>query len=159
MMKLRFAAAAIACALAIGPAHADDKVKITFREALKLSGALTALDGHDDVVKDGQRQSVVKLPYKFGPGLRVVISKDLARLAPVVAVYQDAIKAIRAEVSRGKKIEDDSPELIELNQRNDELLKVEEDMEPLIRIKSSELVGDNPIPGTVLAALWSIIDD
>lgn len=146
----------------LDPALAADKVKISFQDAIILNNALSALDGRERVVKDGERERVVSEPYDLGPGLRAAIGKNLTRLKAPVEIYSNAEKGLRNEITKGGVIEikAGSPEVELFIQKRAELLKLEESIEPLIRIKRSELkLEKNPIPGTVLSAMDPILDD
>ena len=132
-------------------------MKLTLQVMLGVAAGLRGLDGYDKIVKDGERERVVKEYYKLGGGLRLLIAKNLNLLDVQQVLYQKA----RAELVRSML--DDTGE-IPKNKTADflaeerKMLEVESEID-LAVIKPNELNLDvNPIPGTTLSLIQPILE-
>ena len=128
-------------------------------DILALRAALGELDGYLRIVKDGERERIVREPYKLGAGLRLAIAKNIARTKEPVEAYVTARNAIIRELANGDSTVTGVKEMGELQQRDEELLKAEHDVE-LIQFKVAELNLDaNPIPASVIMAIMPALED
>jgi hypothetical protein len=156
LMRLKFVIVAL---FAIAPAFADPvATKLTVGQAWQIINALHALDGHQEIVHDGDRQSVVTVPYKFGPGFRWALATDWTALQPIAEAYQKAARAEAGELSPGGAIKDGTPEAKKFAEA-DAILQAKEQTVNIVRLKLSEFALEkNDIPISALSALSPIID-
>src|SRR5207253_553833 len=68
----------------------EDQMKLTMEQVLTIAAGLRALDGLERIVKDGERERVVREPYQLGGGLRLAIARNLNRLDAAQSAYQKA---------------------------------------------------------------------
>ena len=139
-----------------------EKITLTTREIVGLFNGLSALDGYECIVKDGQRERAVRENYRLGGGLRLVIAKNLHHLRAVVDPYQQARNALVREMANGTD-EIATKDMPEFLRREAEMLDAKHDV-ALVKIRANELhlgsePNENPIPGSVLAALMPVLDD
>lgn len=129
--------------LAIDPADASERKQITLsvNEMLGLSNALMALDGHDRVTKDGAREVIVKESYKFGPGFRLAVARNMTVLRHFIIDTQSVARSLGED-----------------KQAIDKLGTEKHGIE-LIPIEELELKLDvNEIPPSVLSGLSPILE-
>jgi hypothetical protein len=133
-------------------------LKLTLEAAGKVKAALSqGLDGYDRVIRDGERERVVREPYKFDAGLRLALAVLENRVDVLIADYNKARSAlIKSLADGGAKVpEEKMSEFIEQHQV---LLDKECEINDVGRIKTSELALDkNPIPASVLALLMPVL--
>lgn len=165
---MRYLATLIAAALAIAgtaPLSAEPKKPpLTNAEALSMLQALRNLDGRITVVKQGDKDTTVMVPWEFGSGtLRLRIARNVTALAAVEKAIEDARLAIVKEILKGS-----GPDVTTVPEGApmDSFRKQVADMlgqgaaVDLSRIRASELRLDkNEIPVTVLSGLSPILDD
>lgn len=152
---------------------ADDtasiKLKLSCQVIIDLVNNLAALDGKTRVIKDGEREQVVREPYKFKPGLRSAIAKNVANLKAVADAYSKTKDGLIGQVTggmtqiaekHGETVNPDFQKQMADFQAVNNLLLAEIHEVRLVKIKESELnLEANPIPGTVIAALAPILDE
>ena len=132
-------------------------MKLTLQSALAVAQGLRGLDVFDRIVKDGERERIVKEYYKLGGGLRLMIAKNLNLLDAQQTLYQK----VRADLVR--TMLDDTGE-IPKNKTADFLAEERKVLEgeidiDLSIIKSTELNLDaNPIPATTLSLIQPILE-
>lgn len=142
--------------------------KLSTKTVMDLSDALAALDGRPRIVKDGEHETIVQEPYSFAPGLRLALAKNRARCEVVISAYKRFREGMILNLSGGKREIDakKSPAMAsaadQFNRLNVLLLSELHEVD-LISVKDDELKlgsekGQNPIPVTVLAVLWPILD-
>lgn len=126
---------------------------------LGLAQALTQLDaGQDRVVKDGPREHTIKEPYKFGPGFRIAMARNLTALKPLIEGYEKEIAALRSEIVGTKAIKDDAPELARLNEENRKLLAMPQKANLYVILESELKLEVNTIPIAMLSNLEIILE-
>lgn len=163
MLKHYVAAGAIVFAL-VCTAHAasedDSVVQVPVTKAIEMFNALSALDGYEDVIKDGQQEKSVRRPYKFGGGLRLLIAKNISVLKPVLEIYETARRGLVSEATKdGATVKDGAPGAVKFSDDIQKLLASPQVVKGLVHIKASELnLDQNPIPPTVLSGLSSLLD-
>jgi hypothetical protein len=140
-----------------------DPVTITVQDAAEILSGCTALDGRDRVVKDGEREKIIKEPYKFNGGFLLAIAKDTIRLREIITAYQTAHNAKIVELSGGSgSVDPNSDAGKKLSIADAEMLATKQPVD-LIMINEKELNLDPPnnnqIPPSVLANLSKIIVD
>lgn len=128
-------------------------LKIDTETAVELSNALSALDGYEKIVKDGEKERGVRGPYKFGGGLRMTNGTNIKALADIVDTHGEAQKdifnALRGDEDYIQDADDQARLAARLNELKPHPVEVEQRT-----ISEDELRLDiNPIPGTVLANL------
>jgi hypothetical protein len=152
--RITFAALFVASSALADPVA----TKLTVGQAWQIINALHALDGHQEIIHDGDRQSVVTVPYKFGPGFRWALATDWTALQPIAEAYQKAARAEAGELSPGGAIKDGSPEAKKFAEA-DAMLQAKEQTVSIVRLKLNEFALDkNDIPISALSALSPIID-
>lgn len=127
-------------------------------DLLALAAALGSLDHYTKVIQD----QPVRIPYDFTDTTRRIIVKNKRALKPHVEDFQDFKLALIREVSGGKDSIPDSEheKLGALNARIHVAQKEEETVELFALDEAQLLKGDkNPIPSSVLEALWPITDE
>lgn len=131
-------------------------MKLTLQMALAIAAGLRGLDGSDRIVKDGERERVIKEYYKLGGGLRLLIAKNLNLLDIQQTLYQKA----RAELVQ--TMLDDTGEIpknriAEFLAEERKMLATESEIDLAI-IRSGELNLDtNPISVTTLSLIQPIL--
>jgi len=140
-----------------------EKFELTVREAAVLLRGLKALDGHERVVKDGEKEKIVMENYKFSPNFVWAMTKNHIALNRVMEAFDEARKVVTKNVFKGKVIKPDTEkpdEIALLNEANDQLdvfLDKKEEVE-LCFITQGELsLGENRIPPSHLAALGRLL--
>jgi len=135
-------------------------MKLSTQAVIDVYNALVTLDGKLRVVKDGEREQVVREPYTFGPGLRVAIAKNIANLKVIADVYAKGRENLILHVTGGRPMIDgnDYEKQLTFAVANAQLMAELHEV-AVVTIKEDELkLGVNPIPGTVLAAMAPIIE-
>lgn len=128
---------------------------ISISDLQRLNNGLLALDGYDEAVGAGDNARVVRKFFKLGE-VRQTIAINLNRVKPVLEAHLKAHNELIQELSDGKgKVPDDKmPRFTDAYQK---MLASEQEVD-LMPIKISELaLDDNPIPGSVLAAIAPVI--
>lgn len=148
-----FAALAALCVLPPVSARAADT--LTIQSCLDIFGGLNSLSGYDDP-KTGKTTQ-----YKLG-ALRLQVGMTLAALKTVSDQVQRAKGDLVAEVVNGKPLVDNSPEMVALNHRYQEMLDKPCPITiPHIRLADLK-VGDGPdenaLPPSTIALLAPILD-
>lgn len=135
-MGVRIIALLITIGLSV-PALAAE-VYLPVNDIVAVGNALVALDGYDRAVKDGAQDRVIREPYKFSPGVRLTIARDLTTIKAVVADVQTAARGLdKAAIDK---------------------LGIEKQPLTLAPISAKDLSLDqNPIPPSVLSALSVVI--
>ena len=144
------------------PAPADT-LKLKVSEILSLHDGLSALDGYQKEVPQGEGQPsrIIAAGYKFSAKVKWAVADDLAAVAKVKAVYDAAVLATVKAVSpdgTGEAI-DKSPAL--KARFSDEVRKLQELEKPvdltLLTREDLNLDVNAGIPGTVLTWLAPIL--
>ena len=139
-----------------------EPVSLSVAQALGISGALNALDSHDQVIKDGSVEKVVKVPYQLSGQVRLAIAQDLTKLKAVVADFQTARNGKIAELAPdGKTIPPGSDLEQKFGRELTEMLGVKQDLD-LTKLSVKDLgleSANNPIPPSVLSELSPLLLD
>ena len=128
---------------------------ITIGQAIELRAGLTALDGYQKDVPQGDAPAkVIVSPYKLSSDTRWKIFSALTAIKPTLETFD----AARADLQKRVKLAgDDKAALAAIDQEAEQLLARKQDVK-LPTLKREELaLGGNPIPGSVLVALAPII--
>jgi len=135
-LGIRLIAALITIGLS-APAFAAE-ISLPVNDIVAIGNALVSLDGYDRSVKDGTQDRVIKEPYKFSPGVRLTIARDLTAVKAVVADVQATARGLdKAAIDK---------------------LGLEKQPIVLAPILTKDLSLDqNPIPPSVLSALNPVI--
>lgn len=150
---------AVALIISIHPARAEP-MTLTVAQIRDLFIGLSGLDGYARVVKDGEREQVVRMPYSFSGGTLLALAKNTDSLKPVVQQFDSARSRLLLQLSGGTgKLTDGTSEhadyLVQLNA----MLEKEQTID-LVKIKDEELglmpPKSNPIPPSVLSQLSPI---
>lgn len=144
---------------AIAQAAKVREVTLPLSRMLEINGGLAALDKYDRVVREGERERVVQDVYKFEPGLRIVIMKNMSALRPIVEGLDKERAAILVELSGGSgELKPGTPEAAAFNLRLRDLAQKPQSAS-LIPIAEAELkLAVNPIPSSVLLQIEPILD-
>lgn len=140
-------------------------LKLTNQQVNELAGAISAMNGYERIVKDGEKERAVADTYKhIGVGLKSSMAKNLVALKAPAAAYELARQAIFRECSGGAdsidtKTDEGQQQMRRLNTLLAELATQTHDVD-LLTLKLEELRLDvNPWPVTVLAGLGPILED
>jgi hypothetical protein len=144
------------------PALNDAGEQYTYAQLLSLNAAFSALDGYQQVVKDGAQTHVVPTPYTFTAGVREAIADDEIALQPIMNSENQKIQAFAKTLGDGVQkygtaacVKD-----AECKQFIDEGNKIEGDEFTLkltqLTLENLDL-SENSIPPSVIAALSPII--
>lgn len=153
-----------AFAIATISAAAAESPKITVRDALSLAVALRNLDGHMIVIKQGQTENTVMVPWDFASAaLRLRTANDLSIVSNVERIAEQARQGLIRSIlqkSGEKEIKPGTPEYDDFQKQYNELLdQPAPGTQDLSRIKASELrLEKNEIPVTVLVGLKPILE-
>lgn len=139
-----------------------DVVKLKHAQLQELSIALSALDGAQKVVPQGEAPAkVVHVAYEFGGKTRLAIARNLSALRRTLEEYEATRVQLLNQVSNGQpdKVQGDtalSAKFYELwRQATAEPAKID-----LTLIKTDDLRLDaNAIPGSILSALTPVLSD
>ncbi len=139
-------------------------MQYTVKQLNDLYAAFAALDGQTHVLKDeaAKTEKAVLVPYKFGGKTRYTIGKNLAILKRHNEAFVKARDGLILELSEGSgTIDDANTALIgRLNKELQDLMSQEEDGSNLFLLSEKDLnLDENPIPGSVLAILLTLIKD
>lgn len=152
--------ATIGIVLSVGAVTAQSKATdayadgFTVEQATSIYVGLQQLTKTDGVDKDGKPSLVY---FKFTGNVRVAVAANLDAGSRVQTILQSANTSLIAEIASGAgKVPDEK-----VGEYNVALRKILE--APcrcsFIKIKLDDLkIDDNPIPVTVLGAIWPIID-
>lgn len=159
-MKLKIAAVTIFVAWPL--VASAEPISLTMAQVLDAVNALSALDGHDQVIKDGAVEKSVHVPYQFSGGARLAIAEDLRKLKAAVSDFQTARNAKIMELTKGGgAIKPGSPEEAELGKTLTDMLAMKKEMN-LTRLTRDDLglmaPSNNPIPPTDIAGLGDLLD-
>jgi hypothetical protein len=144
--------------LCCSPAFANS-FKMTFNQVMALRGALAALDGAPQIIKDGSRETSVIVPYKLGAGMRLLIARDIASADKLISTVRTAAKPVAEELQRLQGANASQGEIGKATAAINALGEEEQtiDLEP---INTKELALDqNQVPASNLAALAPILVD
>lgn len=136
---------------------------MSLQQGLDALGALQALDGHEQVVKEAGAERSVKVPYQLSGLVRLGIARDLSRLRLEVDHFQAARKAKIQEMNpTGSELKPGSSEERALIGEITKMLAVEVSDEGLAKFTAADLgllaPTNNPIPASVLAGLGPLFD-
>lgn len=137
-------------------------MKLPIRTLLELHAALASLDGRQRVIKDGETEKIVVVPYAFSGKTRWNIAKNLSVLKRVNEDYVKARDALINELSGGNGTidENDTTSIKRMNEELKQVLDTEEDALGLLTFDLAALnLDDNPIAGSVLVMLTPLIAD
>lgn len=126
-------------------------------ELLALAAALASLDHYTKIIVD----QPVRIPYDLTDETRKIIRRNKRALKPFVEDDQDAKLALIREISGGKDSipDSDHEKLGAINARMHQAHKDPETVELYALDEAQLLKGDkNPIPASVLEALWPITE-
>lgn len=168
---MRSLAVLLSCCVAL-PALAEDvPPALTISKCMDINAAMGALDkGWERVVKEGERERVVAVPYKVGDA-RMPMALNMSVLRPYMdgaekqrqEIIADVIDQMRKATPAGQPEPTDiKPGTREFEQYLKRYQKVLE--QPcnvtLAHIKTSSLAlsDDNPIPATVISVLKPLLD-
>lgn len=137
---------------------------LTNQRLLELEAALVALDGCDKIVKDGERERVVKDFYKLGGGLRMSMAKNRMVLKAALAAHELARQAAFKEASDGadsidSKTDEGRLQLQKLNSLMNELAQQTHEVELLTLTQDELRLDQNPVPIDVLVGLGPILEE
>jgi hypothetical protein len=142
-----------------------EPVSLTLTQVINVTGALSALDGHDQVVKEGGAEKVVKVSYTLSGAVRLAIARDLTKLKAVIADFQAARAGKIVELSEGGSIKPGSEVEQKLGRELTVMLEQKQNLD-LTKLSVADLglllptTGSstpNPIPPTVLSDLGPIL--
>jgi len=145
-------------------------MKLKTRTASELLAGLGALDGYQRIIKDGDKETAVLVPYKIDGAARRIIFRNMARLKPELEEFNKVSQDLFRQISGGRDVLDpkenpaDGPLLTAYNAQNRDLLDADIEVDLKMILLSRLLGGDNEkalnnIPGSVLALLAPIITD
>lgn len=135
-------------------------ITITTKEALNALNSLIALDGHPSVIRDGGKETVITVPYKFKPGFRLSVAKNIAKLRELATAHATATKEIFRELAGEKsEIPRNSQDAISYQEKIEELGEMKHELD-IVVCKFEDLDLDvNNIQPTVVASLVPIMVD
>lgn len=140
-------------------ASMPETITLTIEQSLNISSALMSLDGQEKIIKDGDKEKSVKVPYQLSGNTRLAIAKNMTKLNEIAKSYNDARTALVGQFSVDGKIEPNSDNEKKFTIEMKKVIATEQHLD-LTKIKISDLNLDaNQIPGTVLALLNPILDD
>lgn len=139
-------------------------------EVLTLNAALEGLDGHQDTIKTQDGEQVIRRPYLYASSKTTWnIAKNRRVLKEHVQTYTEARDALIKEISGGIEIPaDDKTKVADFTARHEELLAQKVEVTGLLKLKLSDLFNErkqgeqtvmNPIPASVLNALFELIEE
>ncbi len=131
-------------------------------DAQKLYTALNLLDGEQKSVTVKGQQDVILVPYQFAGKVSWNMVKNKNILKRIIEDFQETNNKLVREISGGKEsIDQENPEQVKkLRDELDKILKIDEDVKGLLKIKYSELnLNVNRIPVSVLELLSPIVED
>lgn len=139
------------------PASAEE-ITLSVDRAIALRNALSSLDGYERAVKDGANERIIKESYKFDPGARWAMSKNITALTPIFDSYRVAVNATIASIAGSKgKIDPGTTEEVEFNRQREELGKAMVTVD-VVMLKQEELKAEvNPIPPLILSFVSPVI--
>jgi hypothetical protein len=135
---------------------------LTVATALELRAGLQALDGQTQIVKVKDRDgvladSVVVVPYKFTGDTRWKIAGALTIIKP----FLDTFDTAKASLIKATGVDVDPKNDAKLaafnTEINKDLARKSDDLKLPTLTRADLNLADNPIPGSVLSALQSII--
>lgn len=140
------------------PASAEP-MTLTMAQAREVYGAILSLDGYQKIIRAGDQETAVRVPYSFSSGTLLALAKNTDRLKPVVTAFDTARTRLILDLSAGTgKLEDPEAQAKFLKELN-EMLKAPQDVD-LVKIRDAELgLGapkNNPIPPSVISQLAPI---
>lgn len=131
-------------------------MKLTLQSALTIAAGLRSLDGYDRIVKDGERERVVREFYKLGGGLRLSIAMSLNKLDALQVAHQKTYSVL-AMAAADEKGEIQPAKVAELTKAQNDMLDAEQEID-LAPIEVAGLNLDaNPIPGTTLSLIQPLL--
>lgn len=134
-------------------------MQITIDKALSLRAGLTALDGYNKIIKNGENESTAVVPFKLSGVMRMTIARNISRLEQPLADYNKA----RNEVIKSLAGPDGNavpPEKLAEFLAQDVGMRKQETELSLTKLKVADLnLDDNPIPGSVLAMLLDLVGE
>lgn len=136
---------AIACMLS-GSVHAQEGVKeLTNEEALNVLSGLEQLDSYEKVIKENDKEKSVRVFYKFGATVRLMIGRDISALRVAKQNVSYALQALQGELREDDK-SDQAARLVRMRQEQKKLAEHSSGVRP-VHIKAVELnLDENPIP-------------
>lgn len=145
-------------AVVVADSEKTREVKLPMSRILGLANALAALDGYEDVVKDGAAEKVVRRAYKFEPGLRTSISRNITTLRPLLEGYNKEQSDLLVSITGGTLPAPNTPETARFNIESNRVLAVEWKLNLFILRETELKMEVNPIPGTILSNLDPIME-
>lgn len=136
-----------------------ESLSLTLREIINLNAALVALDGYIRIIKDDKGEKAVTVPYIFGGRTRSKLSQMFVLTKRFADGYVKTRDDIIKEISGGDRInENDHENVKKFNIESNKALDCNIMVEGIMFISFDDLkLDDNPIPGSILAALAPII--
>lgn len=162
-------ATALAALLVVSTAAAQPKAKevsLPLGRLIGLANAIVALDGPERVVREGDKERVIKdvLAYKFAPGFKTSMGRNLTALKVVVESYEKEINEVRDRMLLECKCKFDDGsdkaklQLDKLNDANRALMAVLQKVS-LMTFNEGQLdLKNNNIPVSILSGLDPIIE-
>lgn len=158
--QLRCVLVAFVCLLPVSSVAQSAKKEITITQmrALGLFNAITGLDAKTDrVIKDGSNEKTIQEPYKFEPGLRTTMARNLSALRPIVEGYEKDRNALIVSLSDKGTIPPEKTVEFSTQERALALIEVKV-MLHTIAEKDLRLDQNPSIPIAVLSALDPILE-
>lgn len=150
--------AVLSALLLFAPPALAEPITLSLAEAEETLNGLAALSaGREVIVKEGERERVVKVqPKGWSLGLLLAITKDIDALKPAVFAYAKARDARMADLAGADgKLPAAAKAALE---REEDAKRAEKQTYELARFKASELKPDtNEISPVVLSALRAVL--
>ena len=134
-------------------------MKLSLHSVRTVHSALQSLDGYERVIKEGAGERVVHVAYRFDGRTRVKIALALGAMESHLGALQTTANGLIREISEGQERIDagNAEQVARYNAEMNAALEHEVACE-LDPLTFDELLrDDNPIPGSVLAALSPLI--
>jgi hypothetical protein len=130
---------------------------LTVAQALELRAGATALDGQTQVVPQGESPAkIVLVPYKLTGDTRWKIASVLTALKPLLDTFDSVRQSVAKSTGADVDPKNEAKAAAFSTEINTQLQRKDEVKLPVLT-KAELNLNDNPIPGSVLAALQPII--
>ena len=142
----------------VGSAQAEDARPLTVEQVIMIGNGLAALDGYDDVCRDGPSEKPCRHPYKFKGAARMTMAMDLAECRRISSAYTSARQDLIRQYAKGGN--EVPPEEMSKFADDDKAAREHATDVKLGTIRSADLaLDDNPIPPSVLSMIVPIVVD
>lgn len=132
-------------------------MKLVLEELRNISIGITLIDMHEKIVKDGERERVVKVPYKLGVGFRLAMAANQDRLNVIISRCEKFRneEIVRLSTPGTNKVSDENAAEF---YKFDKAIQEEIHSIKLTKIKEEDLsLSDNPIPILALTLLMRLL--